>query len=111
MRKAHSYTPQTTALVKVLGLEIARARRLRRWSQEELAQRAGISALTLSSIERGATTVAVGTVFEVAHLVGLDLLGARPDEVPDLVSRSQDRLALLPARVRSREDDGIDDNF
>jgi len=111
MRKAHSYTPQTTALVKVLGLEIARARRLRRWSQEELAQRAGISALTLSSIERGATTVAVGTVFEVAHLVGLDLLGARPDEVPDLVSRSQDRLALLPTRVRSREDDGIDDNF
>lgn len=111
MRKAHSYTPQTTALTKVLGLEIARARRSRRWSQEELAQRAGISALTLSSIERGATTVAVGTVFEVAHLVGLDLLGARPDEVSDLVSRSQDRLALLPARVRNREEDGIDDNF
>ncbi len=111
MRKAHSYTPQTTALTSVLGLEIARARRSRRWNQKELAQRAGISALTLSSIERGSTTVAIGTVFEIAHLVGLDLLGAKADDLPDLLSRSQDRLALLPVRVRNRSSDEIDDNF
>ncbi len=111
MRKAHSYTPQTTTTTSILGLEIARARRARRWNQKELAQRAGVSALTLSSIERGVPTVAIGTVFEVAYLVGLNLLGAGPDDLPDLVSRSQDRLALFPARVRSRLSDDVDDDF
>ncbi len=111
MRKAHSYSPHTITLTSVLGLEIARARRSRRWSQAELAQRAGISPLTLSGIERGATTAAIGTVLEVAFLVGLDLLGTRPDDLPNLLSRSQERLALLPERVRSRSSDDIDDNF
>jgi transcriptional regulator with XRE-family HTH domain len=111
MRKAHSYSSQTTTTVRVLGLEIAQARRARRWSQEELAQRAGVSPLTLGSIERGVPTVTIGIVFEVASLVGLDLLGAGPGDLPSLVSRSQDRLALLPARIRNRHSDDVDDDF
>lgn len=111
MQKAHTYSPHTVATAKILGLEIAKARRARRWSQQELAQRAGISPLTLGSIERGTLTVAIGSGFEVAHLVGLNLLGTDRNDLTDLVSRSQDRLALLPVRIRNRASDDIDDNF
>lgn len=111
MRRAHSYSPWAVETMQVLGLEIARARRAQRMSQAELAERAGISENTLRSVERGALTVGAGIVFELAGLVGLDLLGARTSDLPELVARSRDRLALLPARVRSRASEEIDDDF
>lgn len=100
-RKAHAYSSQTLDTVQVLGLEIARARRARRWNAEDLAVRAGISRSTLSAVEHGAPTVAIGVAFEVAALLGINLLGASPQELPDLLERSRDRLALLPSRVRA----------
>lgn len=111
MRKAHSYSARTLDVARVLGLEIARARRARRWSQAALAERAGVSINTLRSVERGSPTVAIGIVFELASLLGIDLLGAAPADLPGLVSRGQDRLALLPSRVRSRVSDEVEDDF
>lgn len=102
VRRAHTYSPQTQEAVRVLGLDIARARRARRWTQAELAERAGISDGTLRSIERGAPTATIGVVFELASLLGIDLFGAGPEELSALVAQSRDRLALLPARVRAR---------
>ena len=110
MRKAHSISPHAKSAVEVLGLEIARARRTRRLSQVQLAERAGISEPTLSSIERGVPTVGIGIVFEVASLVGLDLFGAETDDLPALVARGRDRLALLPRRVRAH-DQQVSDAF
>jgi transcriptional regulator with XRE-family HTH domain len=110
MRRAHSFSPPTQDAVRVLGLEVARARRERRWSVEELADRAGISVPTLRSVERGAPTVAIGIVFELATLLGLDLFGVEPGRLPSLVARGEDRLALLPARVR-QPSRAVDDDF
>lgn len=39
-----------------------------------MAERAGISVDTVRAAERGAATVSVGTMFEVATLLGLDVL-------------------------------------
>lgn len=111
MRRTHSFSPWAVETMRVLGLEIARARRAQRMSQTELAERAGISENTLRSVERGSPTVAVGIVFEVAGIVGLDLLGTTPNDLPDLVARSRDRLALLPSRVRRRPSEEVDDDF
>lgn len=94
-----SYTKTTLHAVKLMGLEIAQARRERRWTAEELAERAGIGRTTLWKIERGDPSVAVGTVFEVAVLVGVPLFEADSD-LETLVRRRSERLALLPARVR-----------
>ena len=110
MAKVSALSPQTRAGVELLGLEIARARRARRWSQAELAERAGVSVLTIRSIERGSPSVAIGTVFEVAALLGLNLFDASPQQLPTLVTRSQDRLALLPTRVRTRSA-RVEDDF
>ncbi len=98
----HAYSDQTLAAAKVLGLEIARARRAQRWSVSELAERAGISVPTLRNIERGVPTVALGSAFEVATLVGLDLFGEDVEGLERMVERGRERLELLPARVRDR---------
>lgn len=85
--------------LKLLGSEIAQARRERRWSVEGLAGRAGVSALTVRRTERGAPSVAVGTVFELAALTGVPLFVADPSDLPKALAASRDRLALLARRV------------
>ncbi len=102
MRRAHAYSRRTQDQVKLLGLEIARGRRARRWTSAQLAERAGISRGTLSAVESGTPTVALGVVFELANLVGLDLFGADRADLSGMVARAQDRLKLLPAAVRHR---------
>jgi transcriptional regulator with XRE-family HTH domain len=86
--------------VTVLGQRIAMARRERRWTAAELAQRAHISLDTLRKIERGEPTVMIGSYFEVATLLGVELWEADTDTVELYKDRFRDRLALLPARVR-----------
>ena len=99
----------TMDALEVLGLEIARQRRVRGWMVTELAERTGVTRDTIRKIERGASTVAVGTVFEVAVLVGVPLLGVEDSDYSTLVARSRDRLALLPARVRKPTTEPFDD--
>lgn len=109
MPRTHTYTPRTRHGLQLLGLEIARARRERRLTIIELAERAGVSRVTVSAVESGSPTVAIGTVFELATILGLDLFGAEA-QVVDALARSRDRLALLPSRVREPLAP-VDDNF
>lgn len=105
-RKAHSHSPWTLDALRVLGQQVSSERRTLRWTQAELAERAGITAKTLSGIESGSPSVAIGTVFEVAALLGIPLVGAADPMAKDVMAQ---RLALLPARVdhprREVEDD------
>ena len=105
MGSIHQWSKITSEASQLLGLEVARARKERRWTAVELSERAGITAVTLRKVERGDPTVALGTVFEVATLVGVQLFGVERDALPDLIVRVQNRLALLPTRVR--ESSGI----
>ena len=109
MARAQTYSPQARDAVTLLGLEIARERRARRWTIADLAERAGVSHVTVRSAEKGTLTVAIGTVFEIAAILGIDLF-APPGEIRNLLDRSRDRLALLPSRVREAVAD-IDDDF
>jgi len=110
MSATRTYSQQALASARILGLEIARARRARRWTLNELAERAGVSRITVRAAEAGTPTVAIGTVFELATILGIDLFGASPAELPELLTRGRERLALLPARVR-RPATPIDDDF
>ncbi|HEY1827638.1 MAG TPA: helix-turn-helix transcriptional regulator [Acidimicrobiales bacterium] len=100
MRRPHTYSHATLEAARVLGLEVARARRARRWTAADLAERAGISLMTLRKVERGDPSVALGTAFEVATLLGVPLFGASREELSELTTRGRERLALLPSRVR-----------
>lgn len=76
----------------------------------ELAERAGVSVPTIRKVEKGDPAVAIGTVFEMATLLGLPLFGTDRSGLVDLVQRGQERLALLPARVRDK-DRPVHDDF
>ena len=101
---------QTRDALRVMAQQIAAARRERRRTAADVAERAGISRTTLTKIEHGDPSVAIGTVFEVASLLGVPLFSASRDELAALAARGEDRLALLPDRVRESDLD-IDDDF
>jgi transcriptional regulator with XRE-family HTH domain len=83
-----------------MGEQIKLARLRRKLSSELVAERAGISRQTLNSIERGASTVAIGSYAAVLHaLNNMDsdlLLVAKDDE---LGRKLQD--LELPTRKRA----------
>jgi transcriptional regulator with XRE-family HTH domain len=111
VRRPHAYSLQTLDAARVLGLRIAEERRRRRWTQVALCERAGISKATLRNAERGEPTVAVGVMFELATLVGVELFGVSARELRSLAARERDRLALLPAHVYPRQTTADDDDF
>jgi transcriptional regulator with XRE-family HTH domain len=110
MPRTHTYSSHAIDAARLLGVEIGRARRERRWTINELAERAGVSRITVRAVEAGTPTVAIGIGFELATIVGIDLFGASPAELPELLARGRDRLALLPARVRQPAIP-VDDDF
>ena len=106
---ARTYSPQTLDALGLLGAHIAIARRQRRWTHDALAERAGISRQTLHHIERGHPKVAIGTVFEVATLLGVPLFSADATSVGRLLANAEDRLALLPAHIYETSPEVNDD--
>lgn len=106
----HPLSPYARQALQVVGAHLAAARRARRMPLAELAERVGVSQPTMRKVERGDPSVAIGTVFETAFILGVDLLGADARSMPDVLARERDRLALLPARVRERKEP-VDDDF
>lgn len=104
-----SFSPPTLDAARVLGNQIALVRRDRGWTAAELAERVGVSARTISSLERGSPTVALGTAFEAATLLGIPLFDVERTELRALARRGRETLALLPTRVRHRRTPPRDD--
>ncbi len=94
----------------VLGGQIKRARIERRWSQTDLAARIGVDFKTLAA-EKGSPNVAIGTVFNAAFTVGVDLFGLDGDDLALARRRGEETLALLPkySRTVGRKDENDDD--
>jgi transcriptional regulator with XRE-family HTH domain len=109
VKKTRSYLPTTQRALNVLGSQIAIARRELGWTAAELAERLGVNAQLVGRIEKGAPGTAVGTVFEAAVLTGVPLYGVDPADLEDLADRQRARLALLPARTRTRHAEVSDD--
>ena len=84
-KKATILLPQTQEILNQMGEQIRLARLRRHLTAELVAERAGISRMTLSNIEKGSPSVAIGSYAAVLHaLNGMDkelLLVARDDEL------------------------------
>ena len=83
-KKSTVVLPQTQEILNQMGEQIRLARLRRHLSAELVAERAGISRVTLSNIEKGSPSVAIGSYAAVLHaLNGMDkdlLLVAKDDE-------------------------------
>jgi DNA-binding XRE family transcriptional regulator len=94
----------------MLGKLIRIGRSERGLTAQELADRAGISRTTLSSIEKGAPGPEIGLVFEVASLVGVHLFEYDERALQTQNARLDEKLTLLPQSVR-RAMKEVDDDF
>ena len=84
-KKATVILPQTQEILIQMGEQIRLARLRRHLTAELVAERAGLSRMTLSNIEKGSASVAIGSYAAVLHaLNGMDkdlLLVAKDDEL------------------------------
>jgi len=102
-------SPATQAALRLLGLQIAVARRERRWTLVELAERVGVTVPTLRRVESGDPSVGIGVAFETATVLGIPLFHQDGDRRRVETRRLDDRLAALPQAVRSSRT--VNDDF
>jgi transcriptional regulator with XRE-family HTH domain len=109
MKKIFNYSPRTIEAAELLGTQVRIGRLERRWTIEELAERVGVSVVTLRKIERGDPSVGLGVAFEAATLTGVPLFYEERSRLAAELRRAEDRLAVLPTRARKPRE--IDDAF
>ena len=94
------YAQEASAL---LGGLIRAARKERKLTAQELADRAGISRGLLQRIEKGDLKCEIGAAFEVATIVGVKLFDATEGTLTRHLRQTEDKLALLPQRIKTRK--------
>ena len=101
------YSRDATAL---LGGLIREARKERKLTAQEVADRAGISRGLLQRIEKGDLKCEVGAIFEAAAIVGVQLFDADESTLTKHLNQTRDKLTLLPKSVR-RKSRAVHDDF
>jgi transcriptional regulator with XRE-family HTH domain len=109
MKRSRTYSPVTIEAAQLLGARVRLARGERRWTLQELAERVGVTHVTMRKVERGDLTVALGIAFEAAAVLGVPLFHEDPSRRTLEAGRVEDRLAVLPQLVRKPEE--VDDDF
>jgi len=71
-KKTTPQTPKLAALLKALGENIRLARLRRNLTSTMLAERAGMTRMTLTSVEKGEATVSLGAYANVLFSLGLE---------------------------------------
>ena len=74
-----------------------------------MAERVGVSHVTMRKVERGDLTVALGLAFEAAAVLGVPLFHEERARRVLEIGRVDDRLAVLPQLVRKPVE--FDDDF
>jgi DNA-binding XRE family transcriptional regulator len=110
MVKQRTYSRCAQEAALLLGKQIKLGRKQRKWSENNLAERIGISRATLQKIERGEMTCAIGLVFEAAALVGVNLFEQDNQRLATSLDLTQSKIALLPKRIRKQKK-AVDDDF
>ena len=110
MSKKRTYSKYAKEAVLLLGQQIKLGRKNRKWSEQNLADRAGISRATLQKIEAGKMSPSIGLVFETAALVGVKLFEQDNQRLATSIDLTQSKIALLPKRIQNKKKP-IDDDF
>ena len=110
MAKKRTYSKHAQEAVILLGEQIKLGRKQRKWTEKNLADRAGISRATLQKIENGKMNCAAGLTFEVATLVGINLFEQDKHSLSKQIVQTRDKAALLPKRIKTKTKE-VDDDF
>jgi DNA-binding XRE family transcriptional regulator len=110
MAKTRPYSQYTKEAATLLGRLIKIGRKNRRWSASELAERVGVSRVTLRRIENGDPACSVGLAFEAAALVGVPLFDSDGTQLATNLERTAALLSHMPKSSRTGEKT-VDDDF
>lgn len=110
MAKQRTYSKYAHDAVLLLGEQIKLGRKQRKWTEHNLADRAGISRATLQKIESGEMSCVIGLVFEVAALVGVNLFEQDKLPLSKHLEQTRDKIAVLPKRIQVKTKT-VDDDF
>lgn len=107
---ARTYSRYTREALELFAALIREARLAKKITAQELADRAGISRGLLQRIEKADPGCSIGSVFEVASLLGVPLFDSDEKSLTSKLEIAQSKLALMPkmARKPTRE---VDDDF
>jgi len=106
---SRKYLPQTKEAASLLGNQISIARRERKWTIQELAERVGVDGQTINRVEKGDPTTGLGVTFDVATILGIPLFSEDPSARRRESRRAEAQLALLPERTRRKH--RVNDDF
>lgn len=105
-----TYSAYSQDAMHLLGSMIRAERKTKKMSEQELADRAGVSRSFIKRLEKGEMKCEVGAVFEVAHIVGISLFDAGPSRLASQIKQVEDKLTLLPKAIHKKTK-VIDDDF
>jgi len=105
-----TYSRITRHAAALLSKQIRIARKERKMTAQELADRAGISRGLLQRIEKGNLKCQIGAVFEVATLVGIRLFDTDELSLTTRIRQADDKIALLPKHIHP-DKKVVDDDF
>jgi len=105
-KKSIILLPKAQKAASVLGENIKLARLRRKYSTQQVAERANISRPTLLSVEKGNPNVSIGAYIKVLFVLGLekDILDVAKDDV--LGRRLQDASLIVKERAPKKQTDG-----
>jgi transcriptional regulator with XRE-family HTH domain len=91
-------------LARKLGANLAVRRKARKWSQEDLAERLGVAAETISRFERGATLPSLVTLQRLSQMLKVPIaeLLTESSQAPD------DQAAVIAAWISPLREDERD---
>ena len=72
MKNTPIILPKNLKILKELGEQIQLARLRRKFSAEQIAERAGMGRKTVYNIEQGSPSVAIGNYLQVLFVLGLE---------------------------------------
>lgn len=102
-------SPYALEAIALLSSLIREARLEKKITAQELAERAGVSRGLIQRIEKADASCAVGTVFEVASLLGIPLFDSDVHALTEKRKSTQKALALMPKTVRKPTREADDD--
>jgi transcriptional regulator with XRE-family HTH domain len=101
-KKSTLLLPGTQQIISVLGENIKLARLRRKYSTQQVAERADISRPTLLSIEKGNPRVSIGAYIKVLAVLGLEKDVLKVAEDDKLGRKLQDAKLIVKMRAPKR---------
>lgn len=105
-----TYSLYSQEAFNLLSKLIRTARIGQKLTVQEIANRAGVSRGLVQRIEKGDPKCEIGTVFEIATIVGVTLFETDQSALRKHARQVEEKLALLPKSVRKQTKD-VDDDF